>query len=589
MREQQEGTYAWEIGTHKNGMWTQIAHGGGKCRQSDNEHVPITSTRMEALGFLRALQHLERKRWRGETKATMDNESTVKRYKRHRDERHKKQWRKPDWDIWAAMRKLDTTRTKLEWVRGHPEKRKKYWEYSEAEKRNVAMDADAEKHYADTETDKPWEHETGPVSIDGKPLTSGIKGALERNVRTRVTMEFIAKICNSKGSAHQIDLSLLKEIKGAETRAGLLTKSLRITHVLWATNEYLAGTGKRESDQCPLCKAKGETNEHLKGHCPDPTIKAIRLQMTKDIAQTVQGRLKESMPDEVWQAIANMWSQESLTEAYPDQKHTNLTGIKCKSCRNGHNCKWRGKLNGHLPAKTPPNPTQDASDSEDDIELLDANVRQCLRDMTKPGARTAWAGWFPKSMAKLLTNYGISAKDAHEMALEIRNTITQGMDSIWRERNSAQHQPKDRREINEKITTAFEKRERLGIDSSPHHSAEDLHKLPFRTKANWLANSEVKIHEREENNKRKTAATKALAEGKSPAWHKGADKGQPHKRQQQKPFTSSKGNSKGKKAQLTVKSPWDNSPMAAARKPGFRAEGATCGPGRRGRCCCCCC
>jgi hypothetical protein len=168
-------------------------------------------------------------------------------------------------------------------------------------------------------------------------------------------------------------------------------------------------------------------------------------------------------------------------------------------------------------------------------------------------------------MAKLLTNYGISAKDAHEMALEIRNTITQGMDSIWRERNSAQHQPKDRREINEKITTAFEKRERLGIDSSPHHSAEDLHKLPFRTKANWLANSEVKIHEREENNKRKTAATKALAEGKSPAWHKGADKGQPHKRQQQKPFTSSKGNSKGKKAQLTVKSPWDNSPMAAAR------------------------
>ena len=97
----------------------------------------------------------------------------------------------------------------------------------------------------------------------------------------------------------------------------------------------------------------------------------------------------------------------------------------------------------------------------------------------------------------------------------MNTTITLGMDNIWRERNSAQHQPKDRKEINNKITAAFESRERLGIDSSPHTCAEDLHKLPFRTKANW--------------------------EGQ---------------------------------AQPTVRSPWDNSPMAAPRGSQASARGA---------------
>ena len=146
--------------------------------------------------------------------------------------------------------------------------------------------------------------------------------------------------------------------------------------------------------------------------------------MTTDIAHIIQEKLSESMPDEVWKAIANMWTIKSIAEAHPDHKRTPLTGIKCRSCRKGHNCQWRGKLNGHLPAKEPPTPPQDPSEAEDELDLLDANVRQCLKDMTKPGARTAWAGWFPKSLTKLLTAYNIPPKEAHLMALKIRNTIT---------------------------------------------------------------------------------------------------------------------------------------------------------------------
>jgi len=71
--------------------------------------------------------------------------------------------------------------------------------------------------------------------------------------------------------------------------------------------------------------------------------------------------------------------------------------------------------------------------------------------MAKPGARTTWMGWFPNSFSKLLKSFDVPAKTAQELALQIRNVITQGMDDIWRERNTAQHQPNARKEINAKI------------------------------------------------------------------------------------------------------------------------------------------
>ena len=64
-----------------------------------------------------------------------------------------------------------------------------------------------------------------------------------------------------------------EERKEREVRAGLLTKSLRITHALWATNEYLSAFGKRDTDKCPLCGASNETNGHLKAHCPEESVR----------------------------------------------------------------------------------------------------------------------------------------------------------------------------------------------------------------------------------------------------------------------------------------------------------------------------
>ena len=123
------------------------------------------------------------------------------------------------------------------------------------------------------ETDKPWETHSGPVKINGFPLTSGMKQALERNARTKITLEFLAKRCARRGDEALLDLNIMKSIRRAEARSGLLTKSLRITHALWATNEYMAASGKRDTDKCPLCGACNETNGHLKAHCPEDSVK----------------------------------------------------------------------------------------------------------------------------------------------------------------------------------------------------------------------------------------------------------------------------------------------------------------------------
>ena len=92
------------------------------------------------------------------------------------------------------------------------------------------MDRDAESHYDDTETDKPWEQHKGPIAIDGHPITSNAKQALERNVRTRISMEFLSKRCAQAGDAAELDTHIMNSVRSAETQAGMLTKSPRITH-----------------------------------------------------------------------------------------------------------------------------------------------------------------------------------------------------------------------------------------------------------------------------------------------------------------------------------------------------------------------
>ena len=94
---------------------------------------------------------------------------------------------------------------------------------------------------------------------------------------------------------------------------------------------------------------------------------------------------------------------------------------------------------------------------------------------------------------------------------------------IYGERNTAQHHPKAREEINAKIQEAYEKKELLGLDQGPHSETSDITKLPFKIKQKWLANANQRIEKKEEDNARRAAAVKALQTGSKWDWNPAAN------------------------------------------------------------------
>ena len=216
--------------------------------------------------------------------------------------------------------------------------------------------------------------------------------------------------------------------------------------------------------------------------------------MTSDIAALVQTALGESMPDVAWQAVADMWSQKTLREANPDDATVKTSGVTCMNCKKGHKCKWKGKKGHLLPGTTAAHEPEAHSE---EYEGLDEHVKKYLDDMTKPGARTTWMGWFPRSFSNMLTSFQIPTKKAHELALSIRNTITNGMDEIWRERNAAQHIPKERQEINARCTKHSRRKHYWPADwtkdRTQRRKTSHITHLPYRIKRKWLEIAQNRI------------------------------------------------------------------------------------------------
>ena len=270
--------------------------------------------------------------------------------------------------------------------------------------------------------------------------------------------------------------------------------------------------------------------------------------------------LGDDMPDAAWQALAAQWSERSLARCHPETANPSLTGIRCKSCRKNHKCHHRGK-EGHLPE--PQTEDEDTDEEECEIDQMDEHVQRCIADMKKAGARTTWAGWFPKSFAKLLASFHIEATEAHRMALRIRAVITNGMDEIWRERNAAQHHPKERKEIDELITEEYDKRIALRMDPTPYHSAAEIHARPFRCKKAWLKNSKERTGKKIEEKERGAKARRAIAEGKCPVWNKEAEKKATTRRTTRPTKRRIDGPRQKEQAAPLQKNPWDSYPTVA--------------------------
>jgi hypothetical protein len=326
----------------------------------------------------------------------------------------------------------------------------------------------------------------------------------------------------------------------------MLTKCLRITHVLWATNDYLLARGKHDTGKCPLCDSDEENPNHLKAHCSDAVVTEIRNQMANDITADIEAALGDKLPTEAWTEMTKLWTIETLKKAHPDER-TQTKRPTCLTCRKHPNCPHRGLNEKHLPARdNPPHtdtpttederdeneeaeppttedewdvneesepPTTEDEWEEDELPTLSPEVRACLKDMKAPGARTHWAGWFPTSFANLLATCGISKDEAYELALKIRNRIMTSFDNMWRERNNTKHQPNLRKETDEQIRRVYDRKIQLGMNMGVHDSVESLIKLPHRTKTEWLKHNTKNIETKLKKDREKKIAMEEWAAG----------------------------------------------------------------------------
>ena len=86
------------------GTWLEIARGMGWENEYDIRATVQTSTRMEAMGVLRAADWVTRN-WAGHVVARLDNQTTIATFEIGFASVRKQDWHRPDNDLWEQMRK----------------------------------------------------------------------------------------------------------------------------------------------------------------------------------------------------------------------------------------------------------------------------------------------------------------------------------------------------------------------------------------------------------------------------------------------------------------------------------------------------
>ena len=150
--------------------------------------------------------------------------------------------------------------------------------------------------------------------------------------------------------------------------------------------------------------------------CEHTEIASKRKLMIKNLHNTIDKTLrhgKERMEINpiVTKALCHMWSDETITH-----------------------------MSSPTADPTPPRPDMSHVWSW----VTDENTQECLKDITKPGARLMWAGTFTKNWVANLTKMGINEATALNLARKIRKQIMHNTAEIWRTRCNATHDNKER-------------------------------------------------------------------------------------------------------------------------------------------------
>ena len=514
-----EGSYGWIAEVQIRNKWQEIARGGGVEKKNANPLRKISSSRMEALGVLRAKQHILRI-WKEKIEIRLDNLTVVKRHNRMWQQQQKR-WNDTDNDIWDQMRQTKTPQAKTIHVKGHQDTKKKGEKLDEHEVKNVVADditgkmykkmralekEGSEGDYYERSEATRRQIRTGECSIDGQPILGDNSKTIMSHLGTQEALKHWMKNWEIYSATHckereiqEIDTEIMRSIQKQEMHMPAIATYTKILHGVLATNYILTKRGDKEqkSSKCACCERdQDETNHHMLAECENEELSKIRKEMIKKLHKIIdntlrQGKEKVPINPTVTKALCAIWNEDTIKQ-----------GLSADSAK-----------------PLPGNPNMEHVWQH----VTDSRTTECLKDITKPGARMMWSATFTRNWTTNLVEMGINEATALKLARKIRRAIMENTAEIWRTRSAVKHDEKDKEKLKKEMEEIAAKAQELNIIKDAVKSIENAlqtHKKE-KQKRKWIKDMKkrIKDNKRDKENAQRRYFRRVmlnLAERKTP-------------------------------------------------------------------------
>ena len=431
------GSYAWVAGFWKRGnIWSEVANGAGWESEWDNRATVQTSTRMETMGVLRAADWTT-KYWGGPTRLQLDNKATITRFEKRHERVAEQDWKRPDNDLWRQIRKHNMEDWKLEWVKGHAD-RKKGHVLTKHETKNIVADKLADAVYGnemarETERSTVGPPMEGQIRIGGQVLTGNITKTLAKMAKERRALKWMEEELRNHKAEHaendaekiasNTDMQLLREHATMLAKHGKFTKYIKIIHSAVATNNIMVRRDSKESGLCPCCGKKPETLHHLVAECEE--LDTTRREMTSNIKNAITRNLGETEMDQTLiRAITKIWSKETMRHAA-----------------------GRDESKAHRPTTSNMERVWEEIASQEQIAWL--------KSITEGGARMLWDGRVHRDFVSGMRRFGANNGKAQKTARELMKIITDHKIKLVDERHKIKHKETEKPRMAMEIRTLW--------------------------------------------------------------------------------------------------------------------------------------
>jgi hypothetical protein len=258
----------------------------------------------------------------------LDNEAVVKRFKNIHRMNSREMHKQTDGDIWHTLKHMKSVMgdtCSVEWIRGHPEKRKTIAQFTAHERTSYVADKIADR-YCRRPTPKYRRYPNNPewlVQFEGADVT----GNISRHTKHHIKKGYILRhLCKNRGwdmrHARQLDIDTLINICASARKRKRMGRHLQDMTGWLPSSTSLHKRDATIDDRCDLC-GEEDTNDHILFECTHETLVGLRGDWERDVIDLWEAWAGDEMLDRVADILnieMNTWETEGDNYVGPGWK-----------------------------------------------------------------------------------------------------------------------------------------------------------------------------------------------------------------------------------------------------------------------------